>query len=194
MIPAPLYPGHLPVMPSCVPPGAVMAFAGKITEQYAQPADFESMVNTYGWMLCDGRTLSQQEYPILYHVLGKQYNTGDEKDDEFSVPDYRGYFFRMTDMGSARDPDAGSRKLANGNTSSEVGSIQEDALQSHQHIYKEPGKPPVPIGSSGTGSPITAGDSLTGNPTDSMAPPGNVRTSTETRAKNVYVYYIIKFL
>lgn len=171
-----------------------MAFAGKITEQYSRPADFESMVNTCGWMLCDGRTLSQLEYPILYHVLGKQYNTGKEKDDEFSVPDYRGYFFRMTDMGSGRDPDAGSRKLANGDTSSEVGSLQEDALQLHQHIYKEPGQPSGPVGSSGTGSPITAGDNLTGNPSDSMAPPGNVRTSAETRAKNVYVYYIIKFL
>lgn len=186
---------HLPVMPTSTPPGAVMAFAGKITEQYAgTAADFESMVNTYGWMLCDGRTLSQNEYPVLYHVLGTQYNTGEEKEGEFSIPDYRGYFLRMTDMGSGRDPDAGSRKLANGTTSNEVGSIQEDALQIHQHLYREPGKPPKPIGSNGQGNAITATDGLTGDPTDSVDPPGNVRTSTETRAKNSYVYYIIKFV
>jgi microcystin-dependent protein len=196
MIPAPFYPSHLPLMPSGVPAGAVIAFAGKITEKYADvPADFETMVNTYGWMLCDGRTLQQNDYPMLYHALGAQYNTGNEKAGEFSIPDYRGYFLRMTDMGAGRDPDAGSRKMANGATSSEVGSIQEDALQTHQHTYNKAGSAGTPVGNSGQATPITAGPDLSGGPTDNVAnPPGNVRISTETRSKNLYVYYLIKFL
>ncbi|WP_206156084.1 tail fiber protein [Chitinophaga fulva] len=191
MIPAPLHPGHLSMMPTSIPPGAVMAFAGKVTDQYA---DFESMINTYGWMLCDGRTLSQHDYPVLYAVLGKQYNTPEVKNDEFCIPDYRGYFLRMADMGSGRDPDAGSRKLANGSTSSEVGSVQEDALQIHQHAYLKTGDVNKPQGKNEQDKPVLTGSAFTSDPVDGTGLPGSVRTSTETRPKNSYVYYIIKFI
>ncbi|MBC9910284.1 tail fiber protein [Chitinophaga varians] len=191
MITAPFYPGHLAMMPTSIPPGAVMAFAGKVTDHYVQ---FESMINSYGWMLCDGRTLAQSDYPVLYAVLGDQYNTAEVKDDAFCIPDYRGYFLRMADMGSGRDPDAGSRKLANNSVSSEVGSIQEDALQIHQHAYLKTGELNDPKGKNEQGKPVPTGSAFTSDPVDGTGSPGSVRTSTETRAKNVYVYYIIKFV
>jgi microcystin-dependent protein len=180
-----------------MPIGAVIAFAGLVATPPVNPLHqsvFNTVTESQGWMLCDGRTLQVVDYGMLYAAIGIQYNNGKEGSGQFSIPDYRGYFLRMTDMGAGNDPDAAERKLANGNTSSEVGSIQEDALQIHEHIYSRPQIAAIPAGPSSANAVTTTPDDLTGTPTDSLgAPPGAVRTSTETRAKNVYVNYLIKF-
>ncbi len=193
MTAVPHYPGPLPLMPFGIPAGCIMAFAGKLTDkQDGPPADFETLIDAWGWLLCDGRMLFKNDYPVLYHVLGDQYNTGQEDEAHFSLPDYRGYFLRMTDMGAKRDPDTDKRKLPNGESSSEVGSIQEDALQLHQHKNAN-AKPGSPGATTGNGPML--GDALSGPPTDDLLdPPGTVRSSVETRAKNIYVYYIIKYI
>jgi len=180
-----------------MPIGAIIAFAGLVATPPVNPLNqsvFNTVTESQGWMLCDGRTLQVADYGMLYAAIGILYNNGKEQSGQFSIPDYRGYFLRMTDMGAGNDPDAAERKLANGTTSSEVGSIQEDALQIHEHIYSRPQIAAIPAGPSSSNAVTTTPDDLTGTPTDSLGnPPGTVRTSTETRAKNVYVNYLIKF-
>lgn len=187
----------LPLMTTGMPIGSVIAFAGQVVKPPVDPLNqsvFSTVAESYGWMLCDGSMLSSAEYAPLYNVIGNQYNTGQEPSGQFSIPDYRGYFLRMTDMGAGRDPDASDRELANGTSSSEVGSIQEDALQLHEHIYSRPQIAAIPAGPASANAVTTTPDDLTGPPTDSLGdPPGTVRAKTETRPINVYVNYLIKY-
>lgn len=37
---------------------------------------------------CDGYVLKKSDYEKLYSVIGTKFNTGDEADDEFRIPDY----------------------------------------------------------------------------------------------------------
>lgn len=37
---------------------------------------------------CDGYVLLIEDYPLLYSVIGKKFNTGTEKTTEFRIPDY----------------------------------------------------------------------------------------------------------
>ena len=56
------------------PPGVVAPFAGATAPT--------------GWLMCDGATLSQSQYPKLYAVLGTRY--GQDGAGTFKVPDLRG--------------------------------------------------------------------------------------------------------
>lgn len=72
-----------------------------------------------GWMLCDGRTLSQGDYPHLFDVIG--YTFGKSSSNDFQIPDLRGRFIRGWDNMGVIDKD---RKF---------GSAQDDAIQNHSH-------------------------------------------------------------
>ena len=37
---------------------------------------------------CDGFVLLIEDYPLLYSVIGKKFNTGSESETEFRIPDY----------------------------------------------------------------------------------------------------------
>ena len=37
---------------------------------------------------CDGYVLLIEDYQLLYSVIGKQFNTGSEQENEFRIPDY----------------------------------------------------------------------------------------------------------
>lgn len=201
MSPSSSSPPMLPLLTTGAPIGSVIAFAGQIGSPPVNPSESDQSISTVitentRWMLCDGSTLTIAEFGPLYIVIGTQYNTGKEAAGQFSIPDYRGYFLRMTDLGSGNDPDTSGRVLPNGTTSSEVGSIQQDALQTHEHSYSQPKIAAIPAGTASANAVTTTPDALTGTPTDNLDnPPGNVRISSfETRAKNVYVNYLIKYI
>ncbi|HEX6428900.1 MAG TPA: phage tail protein [Niastella sp.] len=195
-------PGGWQQMPTAVPVGSLIAFAGKISPlikpgdqppavyPVSQPA-FTTDVESQGWMVCDGRSLDINTYNVLYQVIGDQYNTGDMQ-GKFCIPDYRGYFLRMVDMDSGNDPDSKKRLLANGDASDEVGSIQQDALQEHVHMVNTQKAPTILAGDKAAAinsQPDFSGKAVSDNAKIT------VRTSLEeTRPKNVYVYYLIKFL
>ena len=103
-----------------MPTGAVLAFAGSGA---APPG---------GWLLCDGSSLAQVDYPDLFAVIGTQHG-GDAT--SFDLPDYRGRFLRGQDAGAGRDPDSASRSSMStgGATGDDVGSVQGHALQEHGH-------------------------------------------------------------
>ena len=192
-----------------MPPGSIVAFAGNISpvavrgkpstpaavpgKPGASPA--ATILETWGWMLCDGSLLTPGEYPYLYAAIGTLYNQAGDPSTSFRLPDFRGYFLRMADMGRGIDPDTGSRTLTDGSGNAGVGSIQSFALQTHMHVYNDPaapGPPPPAIAKAG-GDVVIIGSQLTGEPTSSLTgQPGNVNISTETRPVNMDVYYIIK--
>lgn len=58
------------------PVGIISPYAGASAPQY--------------WLLCDGRTVSQTTYALLYAVLGALYNIGGEVAGTFRLPDLRG--------------------------------------------------------------------------------------------------------
>ncbi len=193
----PIPPLPLPDMslttPIALPVGTVVAFAGNIASSPTDaPSDYTTNIEALGWMLCDGRACEVSKYPELFAVLGYLYGG---ENGQFNIPNYRGLFLRGVDGNTGRDPDASKRTPSKNGTKEGVGSQQEDALQSHQHQYNkvpetttlmqpEKGVPAIaPLPQLG----------LTSEATDSLSPPGNVRTSQETRPKNVYVYYIIKY-
>lgn len=195
----PLPPG-LPAAPLGLPAGCVVAFAGEIGAQ----ADYVIDIERWGWMVCDGRQLSIAMYPELFAVLGFRYVHQGEPttlpDDPqqaakamFRIPDYRGYFLRGVNGTGGVDPDTGIRKSPSQADSSEVGSIQQHALQNHEHLF-----PQVSQATGGAGPPPAAGvPTEQGETVDAPQPQDNedvfFTSSGETRPKNMYVYYIIRY-
>ena len=139
-----------------------------------------------GYLKCDGTAYQISEYPALAAALfdpstGK-YAWG-SSGTTFNVPYMNGIFPRGVDDGAGIDPDSGSRTAikSGGNIGDKVGSFQQDEFESHNHtisVYNTGGGAVV---SQGQGS-LVASTQTTGN-----------RGGSETRPKNAYVYFIIKY-
>jgi microcystin-dependent protein len=171
----------MPAAPAGAPVGSVVAFVG-------DPASQSTPLATQGWLVCDGSPLGVAQYQELFSVIGYQYSST-SGGGTFNLPDLRGYFLRGVDprTSGSNDPDSGSRKRADGTTGPVVGSVQECALQEHEHTYT----PAVTAEAQPGGNGGSVG---TGNSTTSQLTPDTVLTSpNETRPKNVYVYFIIKY-
>jgi microcystin-dependent protein len=200
------------------PVGSIIAYAGRLStpnvnplkdqQDYptvAQETGLTNNVEAFGWTVCDGKQLYVKDYPELYQALGTLYNQSsdptdmDDKDALFRVPDYRGYFLRGASGSSENDPDQSEREYTNGSsvsgTSDDVGSIQQDALQTHEHTYSETTATATNAGDVPGSTLTTEEQVLTGEPTNNIVPASNtVKTSDEeTRPKNFYVYYLIKY-
>ncbi len=190
-----------------VPVGTIISFAGglnKIPE---------------GWLLCDGKEYdgSEPEYKQLYNMIGTAW--GNSGGTAFNVPELRGTFLRGLDKTAGNDPDVATRTAINvgGNDGDKVGSFQTDTIAPHLHsvnlatntegnhnhtVYGQ-GTTDVKaatsadrdlVRSNGDGqsagyTPQQAGDHshLVSDDTQDFV------GSTETRPKNVYVAYIIKY-
>lgn len=161
-----------------VPIGTIIAYAGLTPSQWER----------HHWLECDGRPLNGtlREYCNLFTVIGTQYGGSGEM---FNLPDLRGMFLRGVGTGTTNDPDTGSRYLQGGDPSTPtpntdlVGSVQADAYQQHTH--------PLPVAVLTDGGPNefnTANASYNFGQIIETALSG---TSTETRPKNVYVYFLI---
>jgi microcystin-dependent protein len=190
------------VLQDVIPPGTVVAFAG---EEASIPA---------GWLLCDGRAVSRTTYGALFAVVNTAHGQGDGS-TTFNLPDYRGFFLRGADLASGNDPDAASR-VALGPapwTPEQVGSRQADATRapgspfttnvsgSHQHPYYDRDL------SATAGANTTMVDRYERGTSDAIYR-AHLPTVTavagahdhvvqggdnETRPKNKYVNWIIKF-
>jgi microcystin-dependent protein len=157
------------------PVGGVIAFVG-----VNPPA---------GWLLCDGSAISRTTYARLFANIGTMWGSGDGT-TTFNLPDLRGMFLRGVNGSRAdayADPDILTRTniASGGNTGNAVGSIQLNTAEIHTHTYSKlnlsqnaRGFIPV-IGAAGNPNFITL---------DSGEAGGN-----ETRPKNAYVNYIIKY-
>ena len=161
---------------SALPVGMIIPFGG------------DTALLPPGWLLCDGSTVDRSTYQRLFNVIGEGWGAGDST-TTFHLPDLCGSFLRGVDLGRGRDPNANSRYsyYPGGNTTDQVGSYQEDEFESHVHW----GVPWLSSGLTFYGgggvhfySPwrIDSGSHHT-------APAGG----DETRPKNAYVHFIIKY-
>lgn len=159
------------------PVGSVMAYAGPTIPE--------------GWLLCDGKAVSRITYADLYTAIGNSWGYGDNS-STFNLPDLRGQFLRGVDNSptegtSNKDQDRTTRIASKpgGNTGNQVGTIQNDIFSSHSHgsnyfyaVYVSP---------SGH-LKVTGGTDYNFTSASTANTGGN-----ETRPKNAYVYYIIKY-
>lgn len=99
-----------------------------------------------GYLSLNGNAISRTTYAGLFSVLSTIYGVGNGS-TTFNVPDMRGRFPRMTDLGSARDPDRVSRTncQTGGPTGDNTGSCQGSQNASHSHVVD------VWFGENGTG-------------------------------------------
>ncbi len=183
---------------SLIPIGSVMAYAGQVARIGENPQMFETVIEVTGWMVCDGRQLEIAQYPLLYATIGTLY-TETEDGKHFNIPDYRGYFLRMVDTRAVSGEVDGSvenRTAINPkNSNIEIATAQNDALHSHVHLYSKvttEGAPSTVLG--GNKEPINTASKKTGSPIlPSRESMGDKLSKKETRAKNMAVYYIIKY-
>ncbi len=154
------------------PIGSITAFAG-----VTAPA---------GWLVCDGTAVSRTTYSTLFGIISTVWGVGDGS-TTFNLPDLRGRFARGRDAGAGNDPDAASRTALHtgGNTGDAVGSYQDDSLKDHTHLIWGPG-------SAHGGGPNSIYIGINGAYTNAS---GGVSTTplNETRPKNAYVMYIIRY-
>ena len=150
------------------PAGSVQAFAGATAPD--------------GWLLCDGTAISRTTFATLYGAIGVAHGAGDGS-TTFNLPDHRGRFLRGYTTDTSRDPDLASRtNMKTGATYTGVGSIQADQYATHNHsptVIQTGGSEQAQTGSGAIGM-VSAG-------------PIGYSGGNETRPKNAYVNYIIKY-
>jgi microcystin-dependent protein len=176
------------------PAGMIIAFAGDTSKIPS------------GWLLCNGKAISRTVYSTLFQTIGVSWGAGDII-STFNLPDLRGQFLRGTDLGTANDPDVASRTLKNSAVlaNSKVGSYQNDNFASHNHgggehshalqrlVYANENI--TYIGCGGYIQTSTTGCYFNATYPNTNSS-GTIITSqggNETRSKNAYVNYIIKY-
>ena len=191
-----------------VPIGAIAAYAGPIS---TVPSN---------WTICDGRGLDRNDsrFRALFDAIGTTW--GGDGAPIFNLPDLQGEFLRGVDKDAhgqpskaANDPDRDGRGPSNpeapdpknrGNIGNNVGSKQQDQVRSHSHKVDDPGHlhpvqtrdtrpsgpggPPISADLGGSGGDWKTASSQTGV---SIPASGG---GLETRARNAYVYWIIRIL
>ena len=163
-----------------------------------------------GWLWCDGSTVSRTTYPDLLTAIDANWGHGNTT-TTFNLPDLRGHFLRGVDNmdntvgtggGTANiDPNVAGRtaKYTGGNTASNVGSYQDDAFQFHEHkVYGSNNELRMQNLNITAGTTMLAQEFPTGGEIiakDIMQASGHSAPliSEETRPKNAYVNYIIKY-
>lgn len=100
--------------PPEVPPGAIVAFAGKVTNPPA------------GWLVCDGRALAVKDFKALFKVIGTIY--GGDGVNKFNLPDLQGRVVVGAGAGSGLSP----RPLAQ-RDGEETHTLTIGEMPSHAH-------------------------------------------------------------
>lgn len=188
-----------------LPVGSVIAYAGS-----SPPAH---------WEIADGRPLDRGAFRELYDAIGTAHGAGyrgNDKVQDFNLPDYRGRFLRGVDSSSTGGPsgrDPGERRPSNpgGNPSRGVGSIQDDATRlpntpfrtgndapDHTHAFRDAYFAEWG-GCCSIGAEHTDGNNTQRHEDDDRTRGANQRHQhvvtgggdSETRPKNAAVYWII---
>lgn len=186
---------------SAIPAGTIQAYGGETLPE--------------GWLWCDGSLVGTSAYPDLYAAIGNAWGvTG----GDFNLPDLRGLFIRGVDdmdntVGTGgghagNDPDeTGRTAIATGGfTQDRVGSLQGDQNKEHLHSATINGDGShsqlFPLAWRGTVGSVSGGSQelLQNNGTISCGTGAHSHTASignsggiESRPKNAYVNYIIKY-
>jgi microcystin-dependent protein len=158
-----------------------------------------------GWLMCDGTYyFHDKELKPLFEKIGHRFGKALRSPELFRVPDLRGLFLRGRSGTESYgvDPDKDDRGLnrahqMQGAVGNNVGSIQGDAIAAHEHTYAHTtGKNPLgnkegslhfSVDKRVEASTTEGGKDKKGN--DKVGFNGG----KETRPRNMYVNFIIKF-
>jgi microcystin-dependent protein len=172
-------------MSSLIPIGTIVPFAGEVVDK----------LESGGWLLCDGRSVSTSTYADLYGVIGNAF--GHVTASEFSLPWLNGMFVRGR-QGDAPartpggDPNAAMRAplRVNANVGNAVGSWQRYSTARPRTSFTSSISKGniVEKGAEGGGSEQIA-QWNGGNGTVYADQGGDL----ESRPRNKYVHFIIKF-
>ena len=165
--------GTIGISNNFVPAGTVVAFAGDTAQ-----------IPT-GWLLCNGKYIYKTTYATLYTNIKDIWGTA--VGNTFALPDLRGQFLRGAAFNANVDPDYAART----GTNYKIGSKQGDAFQGHTYNGNTVSFT-VYGGAVGSTTCRVNGASPVGSPVDDGTN-GSPRISSETRPKNVYIHYIIKY-
>ncbi len=175
-----------------VPAGSILPFAGEVDTNLPD-----------GYLVCDGSLKNISDFPELFAAIGTAW--GGDGATNFRVPDLRGYFLRGVAGDANVDPNKNSRFALNGgNTGNLVGSYQNDEFGEHDHSINDPGHLhdyrdlfQNNQESDDANDRNVADDSETSVVRQTeVAFTGitiNDRGGDETRPRNAYVHYIIKY-
>lgn len=160
-----------------IPIGGIIPYAGPINGPLPN-----------GWLLCNGVAVSRTTYKPLFDVINTLYGIGDGS-ETFNLPDYQGMFLRGVSAGNGTDIDAPNRTPQNLGDSSVgtaspsnnngIGTRQEDQFASHTHTYWQ-------------SVYVSSGGNWSGSDWNNQQLPTLPAGGSETRPKNVYVYYLIR--
>lgn len=155
-----------------------------------------------GWLVCNGREVQRAVYSNLFDAISNTWGSGNGS-NTFNLPNLQGMFLRGVDTNGTVDPDCQTRVNSQGQpVGAVVGSFQEDAFQGHYHeVWKyNYGDGPR------SGQARVAGEAVSIHPGRDQNFLGQIvksaiddgangppRIGKETRPKNAYVYYIIKY-
>lgn len=187
------------------PVGTIMAFAGEFPPMRDKTRRWTE--EELGWMTCNGRELKTSTYEEVFRAIG--FSWGKKSDNEFYLPNLGGRFLRGIDTGQNLDPDKASRTNREGNVvGAVVGSLQKDEFKKHGHGITDPGhshttnrgiqgdvREEVEGGSGASTNGWDCGGFCSAiiQPSKTNITVNPEGTSSETRPKNAYVHYIIKF-
>ncbi|GAB4172330.1 MAG: hypothetical protein Fur0032_11710 [Terrimicrobiaceae bacterium] len=175
------------------PPGTIIAYAGAVSDSgnLVEPVP--------GYLLCNGAvvdgTAEGGKYSALVSALGSAWGNGGNTSNAqiVNLPDFRGVFLRGWNGAATdgfADPDRGGRvaRRNQGATGNSVGSFQMDEFKSHSHPFNRHIRLADP-GFAGGGN---------GRPYEDFPKSDNVLATSavggsETRGKNAYVAYLIKY-
>lgn len=162
------------------PAGAIIPFAGPVEKIPA------------GWLPCDGQAYNQVDYPELFTVIGTYW--GGPAPETFNVPDLRGVVLRGVNGSSAdafSDPDNSTRtsRHTGGAFGNSVGSYQADEFKSHKHQWKYY----LEQDDQGTGGSYNEFTVTQASTIPEANQPVLSSGGLETRSKNAYVNFIIKY-
>ncbi len=170
-----------------LPLGTILSYAGEIN------TDREKELNEQGWLYCNGQSLERTgKYAKLFDSILTNY--GQKDSYHFNVPDLRGVFIRGVSGSTSNDPDRELRTslLLGGATKNKIGSYQGYATAVPKNSFTASINCNNIVRRSVDGGCGVASSGKYGE--------GNVKVSTdgsggdiETRPKNKYIYYIIKY-
>ena len=174
------------------PPGTVITYAGAVTDTggLIEPVP--------GYLLCNGAvidgTADNGKYAALRAALGNTWGNGGNggNPDVVNVPDLRGVFLRgwngaAGDLFLDEDRNGRMARKSGGSTGNTVGSFQQDEYERHDHSSQ--GAHQVTT-SATSGWWVLADQPSNGNRTERDV---DFSGGAETRPKNAYVAYLIKY-
>ncbi len=183
-----------------VPIGTVLPYAGHIED------DGTLKIIDGGYLLCNGAIINSASGPYanLATVIDQYWGDNDGMLNTVNLPDLRGMFLRGVNGArndGKQDPDGGARDsmLLNGTgVDNHVGSYQNDVFKSHNHgggNHTHPFPNEVFVWAPGSGT-NDIGESNTDTISHPMPNSGviiNTEGGNETRPRNAYIHYIIKY-